>query len=135
MSVVSTISSHDSIVPSGQTLTDQTLYNFKSSALIDSAKPILHWLADIENYPEPHDLAQFKNMIMGEIQQFEKQAKLEGVPSFMVLQARYILCSVIDEAVLTSKWDGVVKWSEASLLSLFHQDTFGGEKFFSLLER
>ncbi|WP_206197454.1 type IVB secretion system protein IcmH/DotU, partial [Pseudomonas viridiflava] len=52
-----------------------------------------------------------------------------------MLAARYVLCTVLDEAVLTTAWGSSSNWSTMSLLSHFHQETFGGEKFFQLLER
>jgi type VI secretion system protein ImpK len=42
---------------------------------------------------------------------------------------------VIDEAVVTTAWGSRSDWSRTSLLSRFHNETFGGEKFFLLLER
>ena len=35
----------------------------------------------------------------------------------------------------TTPWGSRSDWSKASLLSRFHNETFGGEKFFQLLER
>jgi type VI secretion system protein ImpK len=37
--------------------------------------------------------------------------------------------------VVTSGWGNESEWSQMSLLSRFHQETFGGEKFFQLLDR
>jgi type VI secretion system protein ImpK len=44
--------------------------------------------------------------------------------------ARYVLCTVVDEAVVTTPWGNESEWSQMSLLSSFHNETFGGEKFF-----
>ncbi|MEQ4537544.1 MAG: type IVB secretion system protein IcmH/DotU, partial [Billgrantia sp.] len=52
-----------------------------------------------------------------------------------VMAARYVLCTVVDEAVVTTPWGNESQWSQMSLLSSFHNETFGGEKFFQLLER
>ena len=52
-----------------------------------------------------------------------------------MVSARYVLCSVIDEAVVTTAWGSRSDWSKISLLSRFHNETFGGEKVFQLLER
>jgi type VI secretion system protein ImpK len=45
-----------------------------------------------------------------------------------------VLCTVVDEAVVTTPWGNESAWSQMSLLSSFHNETFGGEKFFQLLE-
>ena len=46
--------------------------------------------------------------------------------------ARYVWCTVLDELVNKSAWGGGV-WSKQSLLSQFHGETGGGERFFQLL--
>lgn len=66
---------------------------------------------------------------------FEARAQHDGAESSQVMAARYVLCSVVDEAVVTTSWGSQSDWSKVSLLSSFHNETFGGEKFFQLLER
>jgi len=69
------------------------------------------------------------------VTQFETRALQGGVENSQVMSARYVLCSVIDEAVVTTPWGAQSEWSKMSLLSRFHNETFGGEKVFQLLER
>ncbi|KWV85909.1 MULTISPECIES: type IVB secretion system protein IcmH/DotU [Pseudomonas] len=69
------------------------------------------------------------------VNQFENHALQGGVESSQIISARYVLCSVIDEAVLITPWGAQSEWSKKSLLSRFHNETFGGEKVFQLLER
>ena len=69
------------------------------------------------------------------VNQFETHALQGGVESSQIISARYVLCSVIDEAVLITPWGAQSEWSKKSLLSRFHNETFGGEKVFQLLER
>ena len=69
------------------------------------------------------------------VAQFETRALQGGVENSQVMSARYVLCSVIDEAVVTTPWGAQSEWSKISLLSRFHNETFGGEKVFQLLER
>ena len=59
----------------------------------------------------------------------------KGVESSQASTARYVLCTVIDEAVVTTVWGKESEWSQMSLLSKFHNETFGGERFFLLLDR
>src|SRR5690606_40799872 len=63
------------------------------------------------------------------------RALQEGVENSQVMATRYVLCTAIDEAVVTTPWGNESEWSQMSLLSSFHNETFGGEKFFQLLER
>ena len=69
------------------------------------------------------------------VTQFQARALQGGVESSQVMSARYVLCSVVDEAVVTTAWGAQSDWSKMSLLSRFHNETFGGEKVFQLLER
>ncbi|MFG0540359.1 type IVB secretion system protein IcmH/DotU [Pseudomonas sp. YQ_5] len=47
----------------------------------------------------------------------------------------YALCLHLDEAVMTRPWGQNSCWSHEPLLSIFHDETQGGEKIFVLLER
>jgi len=69
------------------------------------------------------------------MQNFETKARAQGVAPESVVAARYALCSVLDETVLGTPWGGQSAWSTRSLLSIFHRETWGGEKFFQVLER
>ena len=51
-----------------------------------------------------------------------------------VLAARYVLCTFLDEIVLGTPWGSESVWSTQSLLSSFHNETWGGEKFFLILD-
>jgi len=45
-----------------------------------------------------------------------------------------VLCTTLDEVVLNTPWGRASEWSESSLLITFHNETWGGEKFFELLD-
>ncbi|MBX2809965.1 MAG: type VI secretion system protein TssL, long form [Cellvibrionaceae bacterium] len=49
-------------------------------------------------------------------------------------KASYALCATIDEAVLNSPWGQNSVWSQKPLLSTFHRETYGGEKFYTILD-
>ena len=49
--------------------------------------------------------------------------------------ARYLLCTMLDEAVLNTPWGAESAWTQRSLLATFHKETAGGEKFFAILDR
>ncbi|MDK7178427.1 type IVB secretion system protein IcmH/DotU, partial [Micrococcus luteus] len=52
-----------------------------------------------------------------------------------ILGARYCLCTALDEACALTPWGGHGQWSGKSLLVTFHNETWGGEKFFQLLAK
>ena len=49
--------------------------------------------------------------------------------------ARYLLCTILDEAVLNTPWGAESAWNQRTLLGIFHKETAGGEKFFAILDR
>lgn len=73
--------------------------------------------------------------LISEIKSFEVRAKEQGIQAEIVLAARYVLCTVLDEAVLNTPWGTESAWTQRTLLSLFHNETSGGEKFFLILDR
>jgi len=73
--------------------------------------------------------------LVSEIKSFETQAKESGVKPEIVLACRYALCAALDEAVLNTPWGSESAWPQRTLLSVFHNETAGGEKFFLLLDR
>jgi len=73
--------------------------------------------------------------LVNEIKAFETKAKEQNIKPEIVLSARYILCTVLDEAVLNTPWGAESAWTQRTLLSMFHNETSGGEKFFLILDR
>jgi type VI secretion system protein ImpK len=73
--------------------------------------------------------------LVSEIKAFELKAKEQNIRPEVVLSARYILCTVLDEAVLNTPWGAESAWTQRTLLSMFHNETSGGEKFFLILDR
>ena len=73
--------------------------------------------------------------MVSEIKSFEAAANGTGVKPEIILSARYALCVVLDEAVLNTPWGSESAWPQRTLLSIFHSETAGGEKFFQILDR
>lgn len=73
--------------------------------------------------------------LVNEIKAFEVRAKEQGIKPEIVLSARYVLCTILDEAVLNTPWGAESAWTQRTLLSIFHNETSGGEKFFLILDR
>lgn len=81
------------------------------------------------------DVSGLYQRLVNEIKVFDNRAKEQGIRSEVVLAARYILCAVLDEAVLNTPWGAESAWPQKTLLSTFHNETAGGEKFFLILDR
>lgn len=81
------------------------------------------------------DVGGLHQRMVNEIKTFENTAKQTGIKPEVVLSARYAMCVALDEAVLNTPWGSESAWPQRTLLSVFHNETSGGEKFFLILER
>jgi type VI secretion system protein ImpK len=105
------------------------------NALTDSAARLLALIGRLKTIPHHSDVGGLHRQVTQEIQSFDNIARTRGCSPEAVLAARYALCAAIDEAVLNTPWGSSSLWSGQSMLSTFHQETGGGEKFFQILER
>lgn len=109
--------------------------NLGINPLVAVASALLSEMVRLQQSHEREDLFALKDRLTSEIKRFEHRALQDGAESSQVMAARYVLCTALDEAVVTTPWGNESEWSQMSLLSSFHNETFGGEKFFQLLER
>lgn len=110
-------------------------FNMGSNILLTAAWELLLQVVRLKAGPGREGLQALNDQLSSGVNAFEARALHQGAENSQVISARYVLCSVIDEAVVTTSWGGRSDWSKTSLLSRFHNETFGGEKFFQLLER
>ncbi len=81
------------------------------------------------------DVGGLHQRLVNEVKSFEIKAKETNIKPEIVLSARYAVCTALDEAVLNTPWGADSAWPQRTLLSVFHNETSGGEKFFLILER
>jgi len=110
-------------------------FNISLNPLVAAASSLLSEVVRLKHSYEGEDLHALNQRLSTELKLFEHRALHDGAESSQVMAARYVLCTAIDEAVVTTPWGNESEWSQMSLLSGFHNETFGGEKFFQLLER
>jgi type VI secretion system protein ImpK len=103
--------------------------------LVVAAWELLSQMVQLKGCSGRENLITLNDRLSSAVTQFETRALQGGIENTQVMSARYVLCSVIDEAVVTTSWGARSDWSKMSLLSRFHHETFGGEKVFQLLER
>ena len=81
------------------------------------------------------DIEALRTRLEADIRGFETLALASDIDNAQVLAARYLLCTAVDEAISTSTIGASGHWSKLALLSTFHNETWGGEKFFQILDR
>lgn len=109
--------------------------NLSINPLVNAAAELLSEVVRLKHNPADEDLHDLHRRLSDGIRLFEMRALQEGMEHSQVMAARYVLCTVLDEAVVTTVWGNESEWAQMSLLSNFHNETFGGEKFFQLLEQ
>lgn len=103
--------------------------------LVQAAAPLLSAaprLRAMVRHPNP---AALRASLGDSIQRFEMTARKLGLPNEQVVAARYVLCTLLDESASSTPWGGSGAWSSQSLLVQFHNEAWGGEKVFQLLQR
>lgn len=103
--------------------------------LVNAASMLIAVYEKTRHSPSHPDVSGLYQRLVNEIKAFDSRAKEQGIRPEIVLAARYILCAVLDEAVLNTPWGAESAWPQRTLLSTFHNETAGGEKFFLILDR
>lgn len=110
-------------------------FNISLNPLVAAGADLLSEVVRLKRGDTREDLHALKVRLSAALKLFDVHAQHNGAESSQVITARYLLCTVVDEAVVTTPWGNESEWSQMSLLSSFHNETFGGEKFFQLLDR
>jgi type VI secretion system protein ImpK len=103
--------------------------------LVWAASRLLDLVAQIRSIPKLDDPSVLRRQLVTEINNFEQRAQSVGVQRDDLIGARYCLCTVLDEAAALAPWGGRGVWAKQSLLVSFHNEAWGGEKYYQLLAR
>lgn len=110
--------------------------NTSINPLVVACDPILTLTATLKNIEYPTDRNKFLEDLAHEIRAFEHRAKIANYPESIITQARYALCCLLDETIaLTSEWGKNNGWLHNNLLTIFHNENYGGEYFFTIIDR
>lgn len=103
--------------------------------LIDAAQPLLGLVIRVRRLDSCNDVNALYLMVRDQITALSEEVRQRGYDAATQLAYRYALCAFIDEAVMATNWGRASTWSDRSLLSYHHNETWGGEKFFTVLAR
>ncbi|VYT91274.1 DotU family type IV/VI secretion system protein [Metakosakonia massiliensis] len=103
--------------------------------MIDAATPLLGMTQRLRDITNLDNAGQLYHQVVADIQAVERILEDKGYDSGTVLSFRYILCTFIDELAMQHPWSSQNTWGTHSLLVRFHNETWGGERTFILLER
>jgi len=106
-----------------------------SNRLVQAALPLLMLMTVIRHSTAQADVAQLQKQMGDELRKFEQRLSSVPYPAAVIKASSYCLCTAVDEAVLNCAWGGDSLWAAQSLLSAHHHETWGGERFYAIVER
>jgi len=111
------------------------LRGYGINPLVDGALPLFGLVIRLRRIEDYEDIARLYATVRDQIAALDEEIRQHSYDGATQLAYRYALCSFIDEAVLGTPWGRSSLWAERSLLSVYHNETWGGEKFFTVLSR
>lgn len=111
------------------------LHGSALNPLVRAANPLLDLVAPLRLMATHPDVEALRLQLVQAVKAFEAGAKRSGEPNDAIAVARYALCTLLDETISSTPWGGGGVWASRSLLVAFHNEAFGGEKFFLLLQK
>jgi len=103
--------------------------------LVRAANPLLGLVPPLRRMASHPDVEALRMQLIQAIKSFEASAKAAHVEHDQIAAARYALCTLLDETISSTPWGGGGVWASRSLLVAFHNEAFGGEKFFLILQK
>jgi type VI secretion system protein ImpK len=106
-----------------------------SNPMVDAAWPLMALSIRLTTTEDCPSLVQLYHDISHQIRTLLEEIRQHDYDDASIKAYSYSLCLFMDEVVMSRSWGVTSEWSSTSLLSEFHKETWGGEKFFTLLER
>lgn len=103
--------------------------------MLDAAAPLFGLVIRLRTLDELPNIKDVHQKVRKQIENIQEEMRQHGYEPAQTLAYSYALCLYIDEAVMERPWGKNSCWSQEPLLSIFHDETWGGEKFFTVLSR
>jgi type VI secretion system protein ImpK len=103
--------------------------------LLSAASELLIFASNIRSLEPNNSIEQLRSDVEMLISTFDQQINNANLSKEVALTARYLICCLLDELVLSTPWGTDSVWSHQTLLSKYHRETSGGEKFFLIVDK
>lgn len=101
--------------------------------LIEAAKPVFILVNAMQQTTSQLSTDSLINKFSLLINRFEEDAEKKGAKYDAIQAAKYCLCTFVDELAVRAGWADE-SWSKNSLLVSFYDETWGGERFFEIIQ-
>ncbi|MEZ5666438.1 MAG: type IVB secretion system protein IcmH/DotU [Alphaproteobacteria bacterium] len=102
--------------------------------LVTEASPLLGLINRIRNTVRHDDVDQLRQLVIQEIKQFTRRAIAAGIEPKVVGAGQYALCATVDDVVQNTPWGSASNWSRRGMVTTFHREAWGGDRFYTLLD-
>ncbi len=106
-----------------------------ANLMLDAAAPLFGLVMRLRTLDELPNIKEVHQQVRIQIDNIREEINQHGYEPAQLLAYSYGLCLYVDEAVMERPWGRNSCWSHEPLLSIFHHETWGGEKFFTVLSR
>ena len=103
--------------------------------LADAAMPLFGLVIRLRSLDQCNDVPALYRSVHNQITTILEEVRKSDYDDATRLAYSYSLCLLMDETVMATPWGKHSTWSGCSLLSDIHKETWGGEKFFTVLSR
>lgn len=113
------------------------LRGYSINPLVDIAQPLFGLVMRLRRMDAlaKAEVNRLYENVRDHVTALSEEVRQLGYDGATQLSFRYALCAFVDEAVLATPWGLGSRWKGRSLLSYHHNETWGGEKFFTVLAR
>lgn len=101
--------------------------------LCDAATPLIGLVIRLRRLDQHDDVPALYQSVSNQITTIMEEVSQLDYDAGMLKAYSYSLCLLVDEVVMRTTWGRLSTWSARSLLSQFHGETQGGEKFFTVM--
>ncbi len=101
--------------------------------LCGAATPLIGLVIRLRRLDQHNDVPALYRSVSNHITTIMEEVSQLDYDAGMLKAYSYSLCLLLDEVVMNTTWGKSSTWSARSLLSQFHEETWGGEKFFTVM--
>lgn len=105
------------------------------TTISEFATPIFGLVVRVRSLENFSDVESLHENTKSSIEVFRRDLQNEGYDINNLNAASYAICALVDESVMGHQWGAESMWPSETMLSLFHNETWGGDQFFAILDR
>ena len=109
--------------------------NSQNQPFLYMLRDLYREITDIENGYNKDDETVTRNRFIRVIDDHTRGLSEQGYENTHIMIVRYIISTFIDESLGSVQWKGMDSWANHSLLGYYYKETYGGKKFFQLLDK